>query len=276
MKILRSGDRHSQFRYPKKVDPKEVLRRLGEPKALLSSSSKVRKCQGVGYLARVLYLSPGCYCPAASSGCLANCLGHTSGYMKEQRSRDARDRRTALYAADPDKFIRMLRAELLQLCYDAEEQGLLPACRLNGTSDIPWELLHEEIFTSYQDIQFYDYSKLAYRCIESLNGEMSNDKPWPKNYHLTFSLSENNVHEAHRVLDAGGNVATVFWPEIPKFLKGYPVINGDRNDARWLDPPKSIVGLLAKGFVARDDLSGFVNQVKPSRSTFNAKPLNAA
>lgn len=275
MKILRSGDIHSQFRYPKHVDAKEVLERLGEPRTLLSSSSKVRACEGVGYLARVLYLSPGCYCWGASKGCLENCLGWTSGYMKEQRSRDARDRRTALYASSPERFIRMLKAELIDLRLDALEQGLLPACRLNGTADIPFEFLHPDIFENNIDIQFYDYTKLAYRCIESVHGMMSNEKPWPRNYHLTFSMHEKNAHEAQRVLDAGANVATVFWPSLPEMYLGRKVIDADRNDARWLDPYGVIAGLKAKGFVAREDMSGFVVHTDQPNNAFLTNHTNA-
>ena len=37
-----------------------------------------------------------------------------------------------------------------------------------------------------------------------INGEM------PKNYHLTFSLNEENYNDSMDILKAGGNVAVVF------------------------------------------------------------------
>jgi hypothetical protein len=59
----------------------------------------------------------------------------------------------------------------------------------------------------------------------------------------------------------GANVAVVFrtskYPE--KFL-GVPVVDGDENDLRFLDPKNVVVGLYAKG-KARKDTSGFVREV---------------
>ncbi len=49
----------------------------------------------------------------------------------------------------------------------------------------------------------------------------------------------------------------VFWPEVPQSLWGYPVINGDAHDARFLDTAGAVVGLKAKGS-AKSDRSGFV------------------
>jgi len=57
------------------------------------------------------------------------------------------------------------------------------------------------------------------------------------------------------------NVAVVFHKELPvKWVinsKEIPVINGDTNDLRPLDPKQSIVGLVSKGD-AKKDSSGFV------------------
>ena len=51
----------------------------------------------------------------------------------------------------------------------------------------------------------------------------------------------------------------VFWPELAETWNGYPVIDGDRHDARFLDPQGCVIGLRAKG-TARKDTSGFVFQ----------------
>jgi hypothetical protein len=97
-----------------------------------------------------------------------------------------------------------------------------------------------------------------------LRGKLG-DQLWPSNYHLTFSLSENNVCEAETTLYAGGNVAVVFWPVVPRFWKGFEVVDGDQHDARFLDPLGTVVGLGSKG-IARKDLSGFVVQTDNSDS----------
>ena len=84
----------------------------------------------------------------------------------------------------------------------------------------------------------------------------------PKNYHLTFSLDEDNHNEAFKVLKAGGNIAAVFRKYLPETFKGFNVINADENDLRFLNKVKKkvgglICGLVAKG-KAKTDFSGFV------------------
>ncbi len=149
----------------------------------------------------------------------------------------------------------LLRADLHFLRAEAKALGMVPAVRLNGTSDILWEQLHRELF-DFTEIEFYDYTKLAPRMRQFLTGRMG-DQPFPPNYHLTFSLSERNQSDAEAFLQAGGNVAVVFWPEVPSFWKGTRVLNADKHDARFQDEKGCIVGLSAKG-IAREDLSGFV------------------
>jgi hypothetical protein len=103
-------------------------------------------------------------------------------------------------------------------------------------------------------VQFYDYTKVTKRLTR---------ETLPANYHLTFSLSENNDAAAGEVLAAGGNVAVVFrTPAIRErymatgFL-GHRVIDGDETDLRFMDPANVVVGLYAKGR-AKSDSSGFV------------------
>ena len=163
----------------------------------------------------------------------------------------ARDRRTALYLEAPELFLKMLDVELALLEQDANHLDLRPAARLNGSSDLPWEVLHPDLFSRFPGIRFFDYTKVPERMDAFL------DRPeWPGNYHLTFSAQANNHQQCRRLLARGGTVAAVFWPAIPASFWGFPVINGDKHDARFLDPVASIVGLTAKG-LARTDLSGF-------------------
>ena len=57
------------------------------------------------------------------------------------------------------------------------------------------------------------------------------------------------------------NIAVVFRDKnLPKKFLGLTVIDGDKDDLRFLDPKNSIVGLYAKGD-ARKDNSGFVIDV---------------
>lgn len=248
----RSGDPNTAFH---RFSAAEVLSRYGPPPSLLSSSSKTRKCLSVGVLARALYLTPGIFCPGATPGCLRACLGHTSGRMQMPTHAIARDRRVALYVEDPSMFVAKLKIELAEHCYEADRLDLRPAVRLNGTSDLPWEKLHGELFDEFPQVRFFDYTKLVCRAEAALMRSPTRT-PWPDNYHLTFSAAADNHQQARRILALGGNVAVVFWPEHPRSFWGYPVVNGDGHDARFLDPDGVVVGLKAKG-LAQVDLSGF-------------------
>jgi hypothetical protein len=130
--------------------------------------------------------------------------------------------------------------------------GLVPAVRLNGSSDLPWERLHPDLFAEFPNVQFFDYTKVPARMERFLK-----DPTWPKNYHLTFSAQPHNHDAARNFLDQGGTVAVVFWPEVPQSHWGKPVIDGDKHDARFLDQAGTIVGLKAKG-QAKNDTTGFV------------------
>lgn len=78
----------------------------------------------------------------------------------------------------------------------------------------------------------------------------------PANYHLTFSLAEDNDAFAVKALENGMNVAAVF-RTLPDTFMGRKVINGDDTDLRFLDEQGVIVGLKAKG-KAKKDATGFV------------------
>ncbi len=59
------------------------------------------------------------------------------------------------------------------------------------------------------------------------------------------------------MLSNGINVAVVFKDKLPAEFLGFPVIDGDISDTRFLDSQGVIVGLKAKG-KAKQDTSGFV------------------
>jgi hypothetical protein len=247
VKLLRTGDPKSRFHH---ATPSDVLKEVAPPHQLLSTSAKLEKCKTVGVLARVLYFTPGAFCPSASDACLKSCLGHTSGRMAFATHVAARDARSALFLERPIVFMKRLRAELTLLEAEAQQHGFRPAVRLNGTSDLVWERFDEDLFLDFPGIQFFDYTKINHRMLNFLNGS------FPANYHLTFSADACSKHQAGYVIGRGGNVAVVFWPYLPKTWWGFQVIDGDRHDARFLDPAGVIVGLRAKGF-ARVDVLGF-------------------
>jgi len=146
-------------------------------------------------------------------------------------------------------FLKQLFKELVNFEKWCTKNSYIPVCRLNTTSDISWEIF--EIFSQFPKINFYDYTKIQKRALKFAGGE------YPPNYHLTYSLNEDNYDKAMEVLARGGNVAVVFRKELPQTFKGYKVINGDEHDLRLLDEKNVVVGLKAKG-KAKTDTSGFV------------------
>jgi hypothetical protein len=138
-----------------------------------------------------------------------------------------------------------------RLVKKADAEGKIPCIRLNGTSDLGWEGLARQIMAEFPNVQFYDYTKVKPRMLKFCQGKM------PANYHLTFSRSETNWEDCKEVLKAGGNVAAVFYKQLPKDYEGYTVVDGDLSDLRFLDSKNVIVGLKAKGKARHDD-SNFV------------------
>jgi hypothetical protein len=73
------------------------------------------------------------------------------------------------------------------------------------------------------------------------------------------------------VLAAGGNVAVVFRsPPLPATWNGYPVVDGDQTDLRFLDGTNVVVGLKAKG-TAKNDSTGFVVGVESPLTVLEPK-----
>jgi hypothetical protein len=214
------------------------------------ANPKLAKNIAQGYLTAGLTLAPANesgsnVCPAHSKGCAAACL-HWAGRGRMQQVREARIAKTRLWLDDPATFLALLRGDLAWLIHQARKRGLSPACRLNVTSDIAWESF--DVPQEFDEIMFYDYTKRR-------------DRKECANYDLTFSRSESNGTLVLPTLAAGMNVSVVFNPDLPDTYRGYPVIDGDRHDCRFLDPSPVIVGLRAKGAKAKTDQSGFVVQI---------------
>lgn len=219
---------------------------------LTTNNLKILKGDKEGYLSAILHLAPsnvsgvGNVCPSASPGCIAVCL-NTAGHGRYDNVQQARIRRTKLYFLENAEFNAQVQRDIERLKRKAKKLGKIPVIRLNGTSDLPG--MAREFARANPDITFYDYTALA--------------KPYARqlpNYHLTFSLKENNLIQAMDALENGINVAAVF-DELPETYLGYPVINGDENDLRFLDPSPVIIGLTEKGR-ARHDKTGFVIRIK--------------
>ena len=163
----------------------------------------------------------------------------------------ARLAKSRFFIQDRKGFLAQLNRELSNL-HKRAAKGEKIAVRLNVLSDLPWHnLVH---MAAYPLIQFYDYTKHLARMVSFVNGEL------PKNYHLTFSRSEEtSVAIVVSLLRSGGNVAAVYANALPSQNFGAAVVDGDISDLRFLDARGVIVGLKAKG-KGKKDLSGFVIQ----------------
>lgn len=219
-------------------------------KLLSRANTKTLKGEKMGYITHILHLAP--YnlsgyqvCPKATT-CINSCL-NSAGRGKFEKVQAARIRKTRYFFESRDDFMADLFDDIKKAIKYAKKRGLIPVFRLNGTSDIPWEKIRmgefRNIFQAFPDVTFYDYTKIQGRKT-------------PDNYKLTFSFDGLNYKFAENALKQGQNVAVVF-DKLPIDFIGYPVIDGDISDLRFLDDKNRIVGLKAKG-KAKNDFSGFV------------------
>lgn len=233
---------------------------------LSKGDAKTVKGEESGYLTGILYLAPHTLagrnvCTHASAGCIFSCL-FAAGMGAFESVQGARIAKTKAFFRDPKGFVETLAQDIEALKRKAARLGLSPCVRLNGTSDLPWENLGGQIGVNlmrrFPEIAFYDYTKHPGRARAFLEGRL------PANYSLTFSRSECNGETALQLAKAGVNVAVVFaakkGSKLPRTWAGRPVIDGDKDDLRFLDKRGCIVGLRAKGKAKKDE-SGFVVQI---------------
>lgn len=235
--------------------------------------------KGVGeailYLAPATEAGPTNMCPGHSPECFRLCLIH-SGQMHFARAHEARVRRTRLLLERPAVFGTLLHWDVDAHLRWCKKRDLAPAFRFNGTSDFGWEdwvvphlgtTLHRYLLDAAPDAIVSEYTKRFGAMKRWLEGR------YPRNLHMTYSLHEMNAHQARRVLDLGGNVAMVFMigksEPLPASWWGRPVLDGDRDDLRWLDRTRAeaqgldvtgglVVGLRFKSVSKQRPTSRFV------------------
>jgi hypothetical protein len=239
------------------------------------SNAKLKK-NGRRYLTLGLSLAPakqsgmGNLCPHASKACKDLCLnisGRTVGRSEQTNAiMRARIARARLYFQDRPLFLAMLRRELELACRTARRTHRKVIARLNVLSDVDWARVHPEIIRDFPQVTFYGYTKIPSAMDRFIDGA------YPKNYYLTFSRSETNEQTALEILRKGSNITVVFDTKysatskqaLPTSWRGFPVIDGDLTDLRFLDPRGVVVGLRAKGIARRpaNQVDGFVVATK--------------
>jgi hypothetical protein len=215
---------------------------------LTQHNLKTQKGETKGFLTGVMHMMPsdlagyGNVCPCASPECRQMCLNTAGVWANAPAVQNARRMKTELYFKNRPQFMADMRKSIQSLVRKAEKENLTPAVRINGTSDLPQVAV--EMAKEFPEVQFYDYTKIP--------------KPWLRqlpNYHITFSRSEINDKETMEALEHGVNVAVVFsvakGEPMPKEWRGYPVLNGDEHDLRFLDKLEGegpfVIGLSGKG-----------------------------
>jgi len=235
-------------------------------KLLSTNNAKTIKGEKLGYTTYIMYLAPYTQnskginlCSHASEGCAKACL-FGSGAARFTQVQQGKINKTEWFLSNRKEFLEKLDSEISAIEKMAKHQSSenTAVIRLNGTSDVPFEKFKirdgKNIFELHPSIQFYDYTKNYIRF----------EKKLPSNYHLTFSMSENNKEKSFELLNKGFNVAIVFGikntNQLPTSYKGFEVINGDLDDLRFLDKKNVVVGLkykllTGKGSKGKNDYS---------------------
>jgi len=242
----------------------------------VGNNAKTIKGDGSEYMTGILYMTPwqvmvdgnlfNSCSMAVLAGCIDGCL-NTAGRGAMNSVQTARQRKAEWFYRDRDSFMAQLVVDVTKFQRYCVKRGIQPCIRLNGTTDIRWELIKvgnhstrwgspigdfANIFEMFPDVVWYDYTKIANRKTSHI-----------RNYHLTWSFSDASpAYSAMltKALDNGMNAAVVFRSQhiIPDTWRGLPVIDGDKDDLRFLDPQGGhVVSLYAKG-KAKKDTSGFV------------------
>lgn len=238
---------------------------LGRKSGLLGTSSKIDKEDKAKVSTKVLYLAP--YklsgvnvCPQAKH-CIATCL-NTAGRGAFNSTQLARINKTKQLIADPYSFCELLWLEIVDHARKCEAQGVIPAIRLNGTSDICWGPLWAAC--SALGVRCYEYTKRTdpkFMCAAVAAG-------------VTIAHSYQGTDSVQQLATIGkrgypprlGNVAVVFavakGEPLPAVHCGMHVIDGDLTDNRFNDPQGVVVGLRAKGEARFGHKSPFIVRIE--------------
>lgn len=228
-----------------------IVRRYPKPEGyrpiLTFSNAKTIKGEKLGWFTGILYMAPadlsGYQVCINAGNCKAPCL-NLSGKGAMDRNQRIRIEKTRFYFEHTELFMACLRYDIETLVRRARRmrfgrRRMKPAVRVNGTSDLPKIVL--ALFAEFPEVQFYDYTK--------------HPKSWLRvrpNYYITFSHDgPENVPDCLDALAHGINVAVCFDTRkgrpLPESWHGFPVIDGDNHDLRFLDPAGVVVGLRPKG-----------------------------
>jgi hypothetical protein len=187
-------------------------------------------------------------CRGSTRGCRAVCLTYSGRMPMSHRPQFVR---SWLWQSHRDLFVDRLAHEIAQFVRRCDDQ---PVIRLYGTHDGAVEVDIPDVVSAFPDVIFNDYTKLpiatgwvrdnVYRCKSATEDTTYDDfmdyAVRELNHAVPFDLKRNDP--------------------LPEFYYGIPVVDGDIDDLRFLDPHGVIVGLrykvaaktdksLARGFI---------------------------
>ena len=132
------------------------------------NNAKTVKGDGSEYLTAIMYMMPWKHaginvCPMAEqAACVDGCL-NTAGRGQMNSVQAARARKTEWFAKDRNGFMLQLVDDITRFVAYCEKRSIQPCVRLNGTSDIRWELIKVNgvtLMEAFPQVQFYDYTKI--------------------------------------------------------------------------------------------------------------------
>jgi hypothetical protein len=215
-------------------------------------------------------------CLCATADCARHCL-HTAGNVGALADKTiSRARKTWMLFFDPQEAFRQISSQIRKKKESIDEGNESSkthfkqmAVRLNGTSDVIWRAVRgpygETLFELFPDVVFYDYAKLPFE-MESFMRKMDEEgKPFPKNYHMTFSYGGKWSKTHDKVLEGGHNVTVPFGPgktaslDYMKFPKDMELLLKGERDGR---PRILFPSGVGKGKDRKEYISRILDKVK--------------
>lgn len=220
----------------------------------VAQSTKMRLSYENGTMTYCLYLAPwtlsGHQVCGFGQHCHEFCLNGSGQNKCDELARGvegskinrSRIKKTRLFYENRARFMEILIHEIESKRARAKRLGYGFSVRLNGTSDLSPILFKDpisgkNILEIFSDVQFYDYTKNPNRV------KLMQKYP---NYDITFSYDGYNWEDCEKFLNEGGKVAVVFYSDketLPKSFRGWNVESGNEYDMRYLNSPRTIIGL---------------------------------
>lgn len=219
---------------------------------LLTSNTKLNKSEGK-YISLGLQLYPyklqlenkivNSCSNALKYGCNKACVSF-SGMGIYKNVQNYRIEKTKLFYNDFKNFKNLLELELVTENLKAKKQNKILTVRLNTYSDINIIKFYRDLIKKYNDIIFYDYTKIIEYIYEL---KKYHDKDELLNYNIVYSLNVDDINNRNfiqNILDITSVVIVLpicnnyqnkrfdkFMSNY-KYFKGFEVVNGDVQDIR--------------------------------------------